>query len=457
MTGRRSQLALLITAASLVALAVSSYLTWTTLTASPTAGCDVSSSINCSEVQSSKWAYLFGIPVSVLACVTYGIILALCWPATNRPRSLAMTALLAFSLAALGAAAWFVYLQAAVIGSFCLYCMIAHVCALGVGLCALWMSLLPGEQRDASQMRSLLGVSSTHSTKGPPPSSGLGALKTVAAVLVASAGLGGLIAAQVASEEPKMEMQEITLAPASDTVSQGPQSPEPAPEEEDAEENAASPPAEEEEARLFSFEGLPDLIDLRDAPLLGSPDAKYAMVELLDYTCDHCRELHTHVHHAVEHYSDDLAVVIYHVPLSSKCNPHVPEGRKGKGKRNACDYAQLAINVWKLKPHRFAEYHNWLMEGEKPPRVIEARKRAMRICGDNILLDSQLRQESLRRISKQSELLSRIRKLPVLLFPQGAMAGIPKSQEAFLQVLQTKLGLEPPVDQGPAGSGALLP
>src|SRR4051812_48422853 len=66
------------------AIAVSSYLAWTSLSGGVAVGCGPES--NCDRVLHSRWAYWFGIPVSIPALLLYVTVLILTFrlgPARN--------------------------------------------------------------------------------------------------------------------------------------------------------------------------------------------------------------------------------------------------------------------------------------------------------------------------------------------------------------------------------------
>lgn len=194
--------------------------------------------------------------------------------------------------------------------------------------------------------------------------------------------------------------------------------------------------------RLVSVVGLSEGVDPYESPILGDPSAEHVFVEMLDYTCVHCRELHEKVHEALERYNGQLAFVIYHVPLSKKCNPHV--ARDNAVRRNACEYAKLAYRVWKLKPEAFAEYHAWLMEGEKPPRIREARERALKLAGSPVLLDKNLEAEVGRQLTRQAEMAFQLRGgLPMVLTPKGTFRSFPEDASEWFQFLETEFQIQP--------------
>ena len=61
-------------------------------------------------------------------------------------------------------------------------------------------------------------------------------------------------------------------------------------------------------------------VDVSRAPLKGSPAARVAVVEFVDYECPHCRTAQTMLRELVEAYPNDVKVYFKHYPLSSHTN-----------------------------------------------------------------------------------------------------------------------------------------
>src|SRR6266567_1462067 len=114
---------------TLVAMAMSAYLSSVTLSGGAVAGCGPDS--GCDRVLHSRWAYWFGVPVSFGALAVYSLILRLSFrlsrstsPVVQRK---AWSRLVPCALLVAGAAMWFVGLQVFVVQAVCPYCMVAHV------------------------------------------------------------------------------------------------------------------------------------------------------------------------------------------------------------------------------------------------------------------------------------------------------------------------------------------
>ncbi|MGI9429111.1 MAG: vitamin K epoxide reductase family protein, partial [Bythopirellula sp.] len=393
MLGRRQIIAVVITLLATIALGVSAYLTWKIWQFEAVAGCTDTAVLDCDEVLTSRWSKWFGLPVSLLGALTYLGILGLIWPAANRPRSFASTGLFALGLLAVGAAAWFVGLQAVQLQSFCPYCLTIHGCALVIGVLALLLLLDRSSVHDYDQMRSLLGVADG-AVEDDSEAVGVDGKQLMIALSSSAVGLGLLMGGQLLVEPATtMAMEEVELRPTEqepvDGQAEEPEVPaagelaiatdQPASEEYDwldervegsekfeviAEPTAPSFLESDTVGSIFAggsrrkFQALADPIDLKKMPMLGNPHAKHVLVKMMDYTCKHCRQLHPHLQELVDRYGDQLGIVIYHVPLSKQCNPHVKKDFPGK--KYACDYAELAIGVWELAPEKFPEFHEWL-------------------------------------------------------------------------------------------------
>jgi hypothetical protein len=202
-----------------------------------------------------------------------------------------------------------------------------------------------------------------------------------------------------------------------------------------------SPPVSAADRKL-TFRGLRHPIRMNECLVLGNPQAEVVIVEMMDYTCKHCRHLHAFIHAALERYGDKLAVVVAPTPLGSKCNPYVE--KTSPDHKYSCDFARLATGLGFRSPELFADYHNWLMKTEEPQIIFDARIRAMDLSGAEVLTDQQLRARVNRYLSVNAEAQHEIGGgLPVMFTSEGVIRGIPKSQQEWFKFLEEKLGLAP--------------
>ncbi|MDZ4658129.1 MAG: vitamin K epoxide reductase family protein [Bythopirellula sp.] len=482
--GTRKWLAVAITVLALAALSVSSYLTWVTWQQSTVAGCTGGSTVDCDEVLSSAGSKWLGIPVSLFGALTYASILALVWPAVL-VGGWAMTGLLSLAMLAAGAGVWFVGTQALVVQHFCLYCLAVHTCGLLICTAAFYLIRGAASEPNYDHMQAFFG-GGEGTTSGALQSD---VYQPLIAAGVASLGLVALIGGQVFFAPASMEVLEVVPlevveapvasteeTPAAESASAENELTEPAadpvivtdesdqelfadetvPDEESPPEKfeivaGGDPPTSGESVdlasgdapRFFRFKYLGREIDAAGNPVIGNPYAPRRFVEMMDYTCPHCRKLHPFIKSAVERYGDQLGFVIYHVPLSRKCNQLVKVDQASH--QNACDYARLAYGVWKLAPEKFAEYHEWLLEGERTPALYAAKKKAMELVGDEILLDKSIATESNRRVGESAAELEPLKiGLPVLIFEGGVVRGLPATEAEWFKMLEERVGVKAP-------------
>jgi len=95
----------------------------------------------CQETLQSEWAYAFGIPVSFAGLVAYSLSLLLSWAFVRRDRTFAGLAGGMALSTVLAAAVWFGSLQLFALKALCVWCTLAHGCAV-TGAFLLWRSRL---------------------------------------------------------------------------------------------------------------------------------------------------------------------------------------------------------------------------------------------------------------------------------------------------------------------------
>lgn len=139
------QLAMYVTAAllSLVGLADALYLTVEHLTGQ-TVRCTIIS--GCSEVLSSSYAVVAGVPLALIGAVAYFSVFSLATLAAFGYR-VAATLLTPLVVAMFLVSLWLVYLQAFVIREFCQYCLLSAAITLGLLITALLVHRLHRTQK----------------------------------------------------------------------------------------------------------------------------------------------------------------------------------------------------------------------------------------------------------------------------------------------------------------------
>ena len=432
----------LLTMIAVVAVIVSGYLAWASWQAADVAGCGGGESFGCDEVLTSHWSRWLGIPVAFFGCLVYAGIVATCWPAAGDPRSTSMAVLSGLTLAAVGSAVWFVGLQAAHLQTYCPYCLAVHSCGLvagGLTVALLFVAGRGGENSSPADSTTSTGTFIPVMSANDPGGSEW--MRFSVSVLLAGCALAALVGGQlIAPSEIAPALQEIDL----DVVAHETAPPPPVvATESNATESQPDLPAEQDDepvAEPLRVAALGRPLTRGEMPTLGPVDAPYVVVEMFDYSCHHCRELHTRLRAARERYGDQLAIVLYPIPLNRGCNSYLSPSQRSF--EDSCEYARLAISVWEVAPDEFAEFHDWMMESRDPPLIQRARKRAMDVAGSQILLDTKRKN----RVKKQLRQLCAdwyvLRSgLPLLLFGDSATYGRGKSDQEIFDLLERELGV----------------
>lgn len=333
----------------MLALGISLYLAYTALSSGAVAGCGAGS--DCNTVLSSRWAYWFNLPVSLPAAGFYLLLLTASFlaaparpPATQRR---AWSAMITGAFIVLGAALWFIGLQAAILGSWCTYCLAAHFLG-GTGAV-------------------LLLVAAPLQLNGPDGTSvPFGVPQRTWPALLGIAALLPLVAGQFLSHPPASSLDSLEVAAGETTA--------PA---------TTNAPAAVRPSRIFSVHQGRFPIDLYEAPLIGSPDAPSVVVSLFDYTCEHCRKQHGQIKRVQKRLGNQVTFILLPMPLDKSCNPLLTQTPPDHA--NACEYTRINLAVWRAKPEVFAEYEEWFFEPERPRPVAEVLAYASRLTGRNDL------------------------------------------------------------------------
>jgi uncharacterized membrane protein len=384
-----------LTGLSALGLGLSAYLSWHYLTGGSLLGCGDGSP--CDQVLNSRWSSIGGVvPVCGLAAGAYlAMVVAGFYtgPAMESSvRRLAWGALLILSGTAAGSAVWFISIQKWAIGSFCPYCLATHTTSLLLAALVIWQAPKQLDNGSPAASQRLLGGW---------PATGCAAL---------GLGLAGLLAVCQATINAPLEYH---AGQARDN---------------------------------------PSLIETRDAPLIGSPDARHLVELLFDYKCPHCQQLHLLLAGAVRRYHGELAVVLCPTPLNTQCNPYIP--RDVDEFKDSCELAKTALTVWVAKREAFPDFDRWLFSFESgdrwQPRSLDAaRAKAVELVGqakfDAARTDpwiNQYMQTSMRIFGNTTQ--DGNHAVPKLVY--GARWVIPQPNDAdeLLVILQDSLALPAP-------------
>jgi hypothetical protein len=92
---------------------------------------------------------------------------------------------------------------------------------------------------------------------------------------------------------------------------------------------------------------------------------------LFDSTCHHCRETRRVVKKAIERAAGRLAMVSLPMPLDKACNPLVT--RTTAEHAHACQYAALALGVFRARPAAFSRIRRLVVRPAAVPSIEQAR------------------------------------------------------------------------------------
>lgn len=358
----------------------------------------------CSQVLGGRWSEWFGVPVTVLAAGMYICALLLTTPAVTRsnPR-LAKKGLLVAGMLALLAACWFIGILIFAEKAFCPYCIATHICGIAFGILVLkylWKS----------QRRQMID----NRKEGTVQKNGLAPL-IVAAVL----GIIALAVGQILGKGP--DTHEI--------VGVG---------EEVSEPERTDPVPENAKTRSVSYASGQVTFVLPDSPHIGDIKTKHVITEFFDYTCRSCRQMHGDMHLLLEKHPDDFVLILTPCPLNSLCNPHFT-GNSAEH-TNSCEYAKLALALWRAAPEKFAEFHEFMMNGQLPP-LADAKAKATALAGADALAAAESDPwiaERLKQTLEQYKILAASSpKMPKLLLGGTAILnGLARDPAQFVQALE---------------------
>jgi uncharacterized membrane protein/protein-disulfide isomerase len=364
-------------------------------------GCSSDGISNCDVVLTSQWSRWLGLPTAALAVALY--VTALAALAYVGPKHLehvrraAWGVLICLAVMASAAALWFIYVQLFRLGSICIYCMVAHACAVTFLLLVFGYAPWRGGVR----------MPFFHRRAALP------------CVVLGLLGGGALIAGQVLYPPPPLVVagQDTNTGPGAERV-------------------------------ISLLGGRVFGLKPHDYPILGSPDADHVMVFLFHYTCPFCRGFHGYIEQALDRYQGRVAVILLPIPMDSQCNPSVETTKPEHV--GACDRAKLMLAVWRANPAAFAAFDRWMFESKKAQPVEATRRRAIELVGeqalDAALADPWVGEQIDANIKLYgiSSLHVERRSVPQLILGKLIIGGRPPSAEAFFKLLEEDAGVVPP-------------
>ncbi|MFN3167176.1 MAG: vitamin K epoxide reductase family protein [Phycisphaeraceae bacterium] len=318
------------------ALAIAGYLSVQSLTGGAVAGCG--GEAGCGAVLASPWSRAGPVPVSVLGALVYlGVLVGvgLRWRAQAQGRSskLGDALLIAAAPALLVAAGWFTYIQFAVVGDICAYCMAEH--GLGVALALLIRADVVAKPAVRPGPFIALGVTA----------------------------VAGLIAVQQFAPSLDVQTTENFFV--------------------DRDGDTTTPDGD----RHVSMFGGDLQFVLQDTPHLGDPQAEQVVGLVFDYGCLHCRALHKLLEEGIKQDPRRFVVVPLPITLQPKHNPYAQSDNAAFD--DSHERATLALAVAAIDRGKWERFDRWLWSPASPtgfPRSAEdARAKAVELVGEDAL------------------------------------------------------------------------
>lgn len=429
-------------ACSVTAFITSAYLAWSAMTLSPVAGCSGGSVFDCEHVLHSRWSKVLSVPVSIPALLTHATVISLLLvnPVCTRLRQLRWGVIGLASVAAGGAAVWFIGLQVFALGHLCPYCLVAHAAGLILAGTFLWNH--PVDRKafrwiGAGGVGALAVLITLQATSEPPVTYQTIEYNSVPASIESGTDAGadadGTFFAPPASVSTSTAIHEnfaqlglsdlgigsaakfasVIINPASllyGEVSAAPQ----------------------ESFKTVQVLGRVKL-STKDWPVVGNPDADIVFVEMFDYTCPHCQQTHKSLDAAREKFGERLAVIALPVPLDGKCNPTVRSTHASHSE--ACEIAKLSVAVWMVDRQKFAEFHDYLFEST--PSYTDALNHASSLVDKAKLTDVLSGSVPSEYIQRHVQLYQQAGsgKIPKLLFSRTTTVGAVDSAQAMIDLI----------------------
>lgn len=397
---------------SAAAMMISIVMVWQSWGWKSLPGCGAGS--GCDEVSASRWARVGRFPVAGGGAMVYGGMLVcelfvggtmgaaggIAGEIGGIGGSLWM-GLACMAAIALSAGVWFSSLQLFVIRRFCFYCMLTHGCGVASAV--------------------LVWVAWKHSARKPDEA-------ISPAVFVGVAAMVGLAAGQILIR-PKTYVVEHTPELSKETVSQSAIA---------VIAPAASGTNLSQASRKVELIGGQVVFDAERFPLIGSRDTKFLIADMLDYTCEHCRQVYPLLRQAIEHFDGELSVTILCTPQEDMFAPGMPVDPRYV---NGHAFAHLSLAVWRENPRRFEEFHHWLLETGWRYSLETARGMAVDFVGE-LTLERALRDGNIKQSLDESMALyyqSDAGRLPKLLLPKAMVWGKVDSIDKLIWILEKEL------------------
>lgn len=183
--------------------------------------------------------------------------------------------------------------------------------------------------------------------------------------------------------------------------------------------------------------------NLREVPLIGSPDADRFIVSLFDYTCHDCQVMHGRLVKAREHFTNSFSIITMPLPLDQRCFPRIT--RQQPAHREACDYAKLGLALRRLSLENFQKYEEWYFGHAETPALEVCREEARKIAGKEALekalgdpwIDEMIRKSI--SIYEENGKATKSYRLPQVIIGETVNTGPVRDLQELVALLETRL------------------
>ncbi|MCA9186660.1 MAG: thioredoxin domain-containing protein, partial [Planctomycetales bacterium] len=440
----------------------------------------------CDEVLSTSWSRWLGIPTGVLAtaCYASALVLSLFLGATipSHVRRIAWFLLIPLLVAAAGAALWFSGLQHFAVHKYCWQCLTVHAGGLLAAAMLLPRSF-PDLNRIGQPQSPAAGTTRPVRIPGMPVMPGVLAERGPVTHAWQIAGLwaGGLlglivlVAGQVIAPQDTMQVTSFDdedAADATPAILPPPSGAQRIVSDEGVERTGSASNddlAISDEDLSFDASAAddgssvalatnttavagkdrraylgPDLpgANVYEFAHVGDPEAEYVVVEVMDYTCPHCRKMQAHMAKLEEDLGSRLVLVIRPVALEKECNEYFPTNETHHP--NACKYARAALSVALYHPESFEAFHRWLLEEERPPSLTDVFDRAGKIMGgQGTLIEAMSSERVMNYLTSDNRLMhDKELQLPTIIYDRRVASGLPQSESRWREVVEKDFGIK---------------
>ena len=277
-----------------------------------TSFCNVSTTVNCDTVVTSRWGMLLGVPVSIWGILFYGVLLVVARRASGEPSAARDRARAdAFALAVAGTlfSAYLAAISLVVLKAICLLCAGLYVVSV-LALVAAWKQASP--LAEAAQR---LGERWREIRRRP-----------VLATAAVGAAAGVLVLSSLLPAQTRLTREQVFKS---------------------------SP-------QFYDWYTNQPIVDaaIEGGVSQGPENAPIQLIEFSDFECPHCAQAYVTLKDILPRYQNQVRFSYHHFPLSSDCNPAVQQ----KGHEHACRAAIAAQCA--AEGGRFQPYANLLFANQ---------------------------------------------------------------------------------------------